>query len=65
MSDVLLEKRDDGVALITLNRPESLNAMGGELIPLLGRYLEECERDRAVRCVGLPGADAGSVRAAM
>jgi 2-(1,2-epoxy-1,2-dihydrophenyl)acetyl-CoA isomerase len=59
MSDVLLEKRDDGVALITLNRPESLNAMGGELIPLLGRYLEECERDRAVRCVALTGNGRG------
>lgn len=56
MPDVLYEKRDDGVALITLNRPESLNAMGGELIPLLGRYLEEAERDRAVRCIALTGA---------
>ena len=33
--DVLIEKRDDGVALITLNRPESLNAMGGQLMPML------------------------------
>ncbi|MBI5948085.1 MAG: enoyl-CoA hydratase [Chloroflexi bacterium] len=56
MSDVLLEKRPDGVALITLNRPESLNSMGGELIPLLGRYLQECEHDREVRCVALTGA---------
>jgi 2-(1,2-epoxy-1,2-dihydrophenyl)acetyl-CoA isomerase len=59
MSDVLLEKRDDGVALITLNRPESLNAMGGELVPLLGRYLEECDRERSVRCVALTGAGRG------
>ena len=35
MSDVLFEKRPDGVALLTLNRPESMNAMGGELVPLL------------------------------
>ena len=51
-----MEKRPDGVALITLNRPDSLNAMGGELIPLLGQYLGECERDRSVRCVALTGA---------
>lgn len=56
MSDVLFEKRPDGVALITLNRPESLNAMGGELMPLLGRYLAECEGDRDVRCVAITGA---------
>jgi 2-(1,2-epoxy-1,2-dihydrophenyl)acetyl-CoA isomerase len=56
MSDVLFEKRPDGVGLITLNRPESLNAMGGDLLPLLARYLEECERDREIRCVALTGA---------
>ena len=59
MSDVLFEKRSDGVAVITMNRPESLNAMGGELIPLLGRYLSECERDREVRCVALTGNGRG------
>lgn len=59
MSDVLFEKRPDGVAVITMNRPESLNAMGGELIPLLGRYLSECERDRDVRCVALTGNGRG------
>ena len=59
MSDVLFEKRPDGVAVITLNRPESLNAMGGDLIPLLGRYLAECERDREVRCVALTGNGRG------
>lgn len=56
MPDTLLEKRPDGVALITLNRPESLNAMGGELVPLLGQYLVDCESDPAVRCVALTGA---------
>jgi 2-(1,2-epoxy-1,2-dihydrophenyl)acetyl-CoA isomerase len=59
MADVELEKHEDGVGLITLNRPESLNAMGGELIPLLGAALEECERDRRVRCVALTGAGRG------
>ncbi|MEX0784716.1 MAG: enoyl-CoA hydratase-related protein [Dehalococcoidia bacterium] len=59
MSDVLFEKRPDGVGLITLNRPESLNAMGGELMPLLAHYLEEAEKDREVRCVALTGAGRG------
>ncbi|MFN0148264.1 MAG: enoyl-CoA hydratase/isomerase family protein [Dehalococcoidia bacterium] len=56
MPDCLIEKRPDGVAFITLNRPERLNSMGGELMPLLGGYLRECEEDRDVRCVAITGA---------
>lgn len=56
MPDVLFEKRPDGVALITLNRPDSLNAMGGELMPLLAERLTECSNDPTVRCVVLTGA---------
>jgi 2-(1,2-epoxy-1,2-dihydrophenyl)acetyl-CoA isomerase len=54
--DVLIDKRDDGIALITLNRPDSLNAMGGRLMPLLADFLADCSNDRAVRCVVLTGA---------
>lgn len=56
MPDVLYEKRPDGVGLITLNRPERLNALGGELLPLFGQALLECEQDRDVRCVAITGA---------
>jgi 2-(1,2-epoxy-1,2-dihydrophenyl)acetyl-CoA isomerase len=54
--DVLIEKRSDGVARITLNRPESLNAMGGSLMPMLAQYLADVSADRSVRCVVLTGA---------
>lgn len=56
MPDVLFETRDDGVALITLNRPERLNSIGGEFLPLLGEALRACETDPAVRCVAITGA---------
>lgn len=56
MPDVLMEKSKNGVALITLNRPDSLNAMGGNLIPLLGDLITECSTDDSVRCVVLTGA---------
>lgn len=56
MSDVLFDKRPNGVALITLNRPDSLNAMGGQLMPLLAQHLVECSTDPEVRCVVLTGA---------
>ena len=53
--DVLIEKKD-GVAKITLNRPESLNAMGGSLMAMLAQYLGDVSADRSVRCVVLTGA---------
>src|SRR5687768_859052 len=58
MADVLLEKTD-GVVLVTLNRPDSLNAMGGTLVGDLADALADCERDHDVRCVALTGAGRG------
>ena len=57
--DCLFEKRADGVGLITFNRPDSLNAMGGELLAQLRAHLERCEHDGEVRCVALTGAGRG------
>ncbi|MHB8575200.1 MAG: enoyl-CoA hydratase [Dehalococcoidia bacterium] len=57
--DVLYELREPGIGWITLNRPESLNAMGGDLIPMLGRRLAEAGRDPAVRVVVITGAGRG------
>ncbi len=54
--DVLIDRRANSVAVITLNRPDSLNAMGGDLMPMLVAYLADCSRDRGVRCVVLTGA---------
>ena len=59
MPDVLYALRERGIAWITLNRPESLNAMGGELLPLLGDYLAEAARDPAARVVVITGAGRG------
>lgn len=56
MDHCLLEKRDDGIALITLNRPERLNAISPELFELLSGFLADCEADVAVRCVAITGA---------
>jgi 2-(1,2-epoxy-1,2-dihydrophenyl)acetyl-CoA isomerase len=55
MSDLLLERRD-GVALLTLNRPETLNSLGGDLGPQLADALADCEADPSVRCVAITGA---------
>ena len=56
-SPVLYELRDGGVAVVTLNRPEVLNAlntqMGRDLLDLWTRLTEDPED---VRCVVLTGA---------
>ncbi len=56
MTTVLVDKRDDGVALLTLNRPNSLNALGEDMLPRLASTLRECSDDRAVRCIAITGA---------
>src|SRR4030095_96902 len=52
----LLCEIDDGVATITLNRPEQRNALSNELTPALRQTLLTVEADPAVRCVAIPGS---------
>jgi 2-(1,2-epoxy-1,2-dihydrophenyl)acetyl-CoA isomerase len=47
---------DDGVAVITMNRPEARNAMTGGMISGLTASLAEVETATDVRCVVLTGA---------
>ncbi|HEV7194151.1 MAG TPA: enoyl-CoA hydratase-related protein [Jatrophihabitantaceae bacterium] len=59
MSDVLLVDRRDGVATVTLNRPDSMNSLSLELKEALGAAVEEIGRDQTVRAVVLTGAGRG------
>ncbi|WP_407663883.1 enoyl-CoA hydratase-related protein [Mycolicibacterium sarraceniae] len=45
-----------GVALITLDGPERLNAFGGETARQLGEAYRRCDADDAVRAVVVTGA---------
>jgi 2-(1,2-epoxy-1,2-dihydrophenyl)acetyl-CoA isomerase len=53
--DLLVELRD-GVAVLTMNRPERRNAMSESMLEGLGEVLARIELDDAVRCVVLTGA---------
>ncbi len=55
----LLASLDDGVALLTLNRPQARNAMSGEMNAALQTMLARFETDHAVKCVVLTGAGKG------
>jgi len=52
----ILVERHDPVAVVTLNRPEQLNALNWQLIRELADACEVLDRDAAVRCIILTGA---------
>lgn len=56
MNDPVLMQFDGTVALVTLNRPERLNAVNGALRAALIRTLGELNRDDRVRAVVITGA---------
>jgi enoyl-CoA hydratase len=59
MSTVLRTDPRPGIALLTLNRPERLNAMSHELVADLHATLDDVAVDRDVRVVVLTGAGRG------
>jgi 2-(1,2-epoxy-1,2-dihydrophenyl)acetyl-CoA isomerase len=57
MSDATIRMHSaDGIATITLNRPDTLNAMGPRMALEITAALEACERDPAVRVIVITGA---------
>jgi enoyl-CoA hydratase/carnithine racemase len=50
------EKRDDGIALVTLDRPRRLNAINRTVLTELDAVLDEIDSDDAVRVFLLTGA---------
>ncbi|MFM8268112.1 MAG: enoyl-CoA hydratase [Ilumatobacteraceae bacterium] len=60
MSDVvLIEHRDPGIALLTFNRPDRLNAWNGNLAARYFTLLDECAADPAVKVIVVTGAGRG------
>lgn len=56
MTDPLrVERRDDGVLLLTLALPDKRNAMTGELTAAWGETVASLRGDRSVRCVVVTG----------
>jgi 2-(1,2-epoxy-1,2-dihydrophenyl)acetyl-CoA isomerase len=56
VSGVVLERREDAIVVLTLNRPDRLNAIHTELAEALLASLRRAAADDAVRCVVLTGA---------
>jgi enoyl-CoA hydratase len=55
--NIITEKKDDGVALITLNRPDALNALNDALINELGTAIDTFEADTDIGCIVITGSE--------
>lgn len=53
----ILTARDGAVAIITLNRPEALNALNSQVTAELAEAVEEMERDTEINAIVLTGCD--------
>jgi 2-(1,2-epoxy-1,2-dihydrophenyl)acetyl-CoA isomerase len=58
MSSILLSI-ENGIATITLNRPDKLNSFNREMALLLQQILDDCAANDTVRCIVLTGAGKG------
>ena len=57
MSDTVLTNMKEGVLTITLNRPETLNALDRELSETLQKSILTAEQDKKGRCVVIRGGE--------
>jgi enoyl-CoA hydratase len=55
--ETLIVEREDGYALVRLNRPEALNALNSRLMAELSALLDAVEHDDGVRCLILTGSE--------
>lgn len=55
MSDVVLYEQERSIVTLRLNRPESMNAMNGELLTTLAELGKKAADDGDVRCVLITG----------
>jgi len=58
MPDLTLEKKDN-LAILTLNRPDRMNAISFEMLNALGEALKQIDADSSMRAIILTGAGRG------
>jgi len=55
--NIIAETKEGGVALITLHRPDALNALNSALIDELGAAVDALEADDAIGCIVVTGSE--------
>ena len=57
MADILLQERtEDGILILTLNRPEAMNCFNFDLLAALADTIREANFDMDLRCIIITGA---------
>ena len=59
MENAVLFEINNGVATITLNRPDRYNAVNQDLVEGISNSLKKCEADQSIRAVVITGAGRG------
>jgi enoyl-CoA hydratase/carnithine racemase len=60
MAEILLQERtEDGILILTLNRPETMNCFNSDLLAALAEVIREANFDTALRCIIITGASGG------
>ncbi len=60
MSEMLLQERtDDGILILTLNRPEAMNCFNFDLLSELADVIREANFDMDLRCIIITGSKRG------
>ena len=57
--DVLREQTDDGVLVLTLNRPETMNAVNGAINTAIIQAARDSKRDNSIKAIVLTGTGRG------
>ncbi len=60
-TDIIYSKADEGIAKITINRPEVRNAFRPETVKEMQRAFEDAREDEAIGVIILTGPGQGSV----
>src|SRR6185295_8092790 len=56
---ILLREDRDGVCTLTMNRPQQMNLLTGEMLTALQKSLDEISRNREIRVVVIAGSGKG------
>lgn len=65
MADILLQERtEEGILVLTLNRPEAMNCFNFDLVAALSDTIREANFDMGLRCIIITGASGEDVKKA-
>ena len=56
MNEEIILKIENGVGIITLNRPERLNALTYNIVQKMNDFLDKFENDDDIKCVIIEGS---------